>query len=38
MNQELYELYKRNFPFIVRDKETMMRILSNEGNSLTGMS
>ncbi|MDE6639117.1 MAG: hypothetical protein K2K63_01155 [Acetatifactor sp.] len=34
MNQELYELYKRNFPFVVRDKATVMRILSNEGNTV----
>lgn len=32
MNQELFELYKRNFPFNVRDKGTVMRILSNEDN------
>lgn len=33
MSQELYELYKRNFPFIVREKETVLRILQNEGNT-----
>lgn len=34
MSQEVYELYKRNFPFIVRDRETVMRILGNEGNTI----
>lgn len=32
MIQEIYELYKRNFPFIVREKEIVLRILGNEGN------
>lgn len=32
MNQELYDLYKRNFPFIVRNRQTVMRILGNEDN------
>lgn len=34
MNPELYELYKRNFPFIVRDRETVMWILGHEGNTV----
>lgn len=33
MSQELFELYERNFPFIVREKETVLRILQNEGNT-----
>lgn len=32
MGGELFELYQRNFPFIVRDKETVLRILNHEGN------
>lgn len=32
MNQELFEIYKRNFPFIVREKETVMQILNNKDN------
>ena len=32
MMQELFEIYQRNFPFILRQKETVMRILSNDGN------
>lgn len=32
--EELYELYKRNLPFIVRDKETVMRIFDNAGNTV----
>lgn len=30
--QELYELYKRNFPFTVRVKETVLRIFQNGEN------
>lgn len=33
MSRELYELYERNFPFIVREKETVLRILQDEGNT-----
>lgn len=32
MKQELFEIYERNFPFIVRDKETVLQILNNEDN------
>lgn len=32
MNQELFEIFKRNFPFIVRDKETVFRILDHKDN------
>lgn len=34
MYQELFELYKRNLPFIVRDRETVLHILQNEGNTI----
>ena len=34
MYEELYELYKRNLPFVVRDRETVLRILMNEGNTV----
>lgn len=34
MSQELYEIYERNFPFIVRAKETVLQILHNEGNTI----
>ncbi len=30
--QELYEIFNRNFPFIVRDKGTVLEILGHEGN------
>lgn len=34
LNEELYGLFQRNLPFIVRDKETVMRILGNAGNTV----
>ncbi len=34
MYQELYELYKKNLPFVVRDRETVLRIVQNEGNTV----
>lgn len=34
MYEELYELYKRNLPFVVRDRETVLRILMNEENTV----
>lgn len=32
MLQELYEIYQRNFPFIMRAKQNVLQILSNEQN------
>ncbi len=32
MRDELYEIFRRNFPFIVRAEETVFRILENEDN------
>lgn len=32
--EELYALYKRNLPFVVRDRDTVMRILGNAGNTV----
>lgn len=32
MINELFDIYKRNFPFIVRDKETVLGILKNRDN------
>ena len=32
--EELYDLYRRSLPFIVRDQETVMGILSNAGNTI----
>lgn len=32
MEQELFEIYERNFPFLVREKDTVQRILSNKDN------
>lgn len=32
MVQELFEIYERNFPFLVREKDTVLRILSNQAN------
>lgn len=29
---EIFDIYKRNFPFIIREKETVLRILSNKDN------
>lgn len=34
MHHELYELYKSNLPFIVRDRETVIRIIQNEENTI----
>lgn len=34
MIQELYELYERNCPLIVRARDTVLRILGNEGNRI----
>ncbi|MDE7299035.1 MAG: GNAT family N-acetyltransferase [Lachnospiraceae bacterium] len=31
--QELFEIFKRNFPFVVRDRETALEILNHEGNT-----
>ena len=33
-HEELYDLYRRSLPFIVRDQETVMGILSNAGNTI----
>lgn len=33
MYQEIVTLYQKNLPFIVRDQETVLRILQNEGNT-----
>lgn len=33
-HEELYKLYRRSLPFIVRDQETVMGILSNAGNTI----
>ena len=32
MIQELFDIYRRNFPFILRQKETVLWILSNDAN------
>lgn len=32
MKNELYEIYQRNFPFIIRAKETVLNILNNADN------
>ena len=32
MNNEIYEIYKRNFPFINREEKTAKEIIENEGN------
>lgn len=32
MNNELFEIYERNFPFIIRAKETVLHILNNADN------
>lgn len=34
MEKELFEIYQRNFPLIVRDENTVRRILSNENNRI----
>ena len=34
MINELYELYKRNFPFIVREENTAISILGNSNNKI----
>lgn len=34
MYQEIVALYQKNLPFIVRDQETVLRILQNEGNTI----
>lgn len=32
MNEEIYEIYKRNFPFINREEKTAKEIIKNENN------
>ena len=32
MIEEYYDFYKRNFPYIIRNKETVMRILGDSSN------
>lgn len=34
MLSELYQIFRRNFPFIVRDEATALRILGHEGNKV----
>lgn len=34
MEQELADLFERNFPFVVRDRASVLRILGHEGNTV----
>lgn len=34
MNREIYELFRRTLPYIVRDEETVLRILENKDNRI----
>lgn len=34
MYEEYYEIYKRNFPFIIREEKTVFNILKNKDNKV----
>lgn len=34
MNHEIYDMFKRNFPFVHREKQTAVNIINNENNSI----
>lgn len=34
MNNEIYYMFKRNFPFINREEQTAINIINNENNTI----